>query len=226
MWLRSTSEVEVDRCIALLVRRSRGAHRRLRKSRAVRYSSDLPVDRPKPHDSSHAVAPTTGSNPTRPANSRPPSHPEGPPGALPPRRAAEMPLLATLLEVPSPATLVLRRVHSTPACLTGYVPPTGFYTLSTVCSSPERPALFHAGNAHGVLLSRGFPSLPGSVTHRLGITLLTFLHRTKRMVDARRPCSTRRNALLEPFPPPGPCSNSESVPPPGLLRPWRWSIPS
>jgi hypothetical protein len=178
MWLRSTSEVEVDRCIALLVRRSRGAHRRLRKSRAVRYSSDLPVDRPKPHDSSHAVAPTTGSNPTRPANSRPPSHPEGPPGALPPRRAAEMPLLATLLEFPSPSTLELRRVHSTPACLTGYVPPTGFYTLSTVCSSPERPALFHAGNAHGVSLSRGFPSPPGPPARRRWIALVTFLHRT------------------------------------------------
>jgi hypothetical protein len=38
MWLRSTSKAEVDRCIALLVRRSRGAHKRLRKSRAVRYS--------------------------------------------------------------------------------------------------------------------------------------------------------------------------------------------
>jgi hypothetical protein len=155
--------------------------------------------------------------------------------ALPPRGVAprsvaprdhRAPLLATLMEFPTPSTHKPRRVHSTPVCLTGYVPPTGFLTLTTVCSSPERPALFHAGNAHGVLLSRGFPSLPGSVTHRLGITLLTFLHRTKRMVDARRPCSTRRNALLEPFPPPGPCSNSKSVPPPGLLRPWRWSIPS
>jgi hypothetical protein len=66
------------------------------------------------------------------------------------------------MEFPFPSTLELRRVHSTPVCLTGYVPPTGFHTLTTVCSSPERPALFHAGNAHGISLSRGLPSPPGS----------------------------------------------------------------
>jgi hypothetical protein len=186
---------------------------------------DPPAARPKPHDSSHAVAPTTGSNPTRPANSRPPGHPtksprvrtprrassrsatrgsprvwsprrassrsatrkghrepdhpEGPPGAQPPRRAAEMPLSATLMEFPAPSTLELRRVHSTPACLTGYVPPTGFHTLSTAYSSPERPALFHAGNAHGVFRSPGaFPHRQVPSTRRHGITLLTFFHRT------------------------------------------------
>jgi hypothetical protein len=89
-----------------------------------------------------------------------------------------MPLLATLMEFPSPSTRKPRRVHSTPACLTGYVPSTGFHTLSTAFSSPERPALFHAGNAHGVLLSRGFPSPPGPPARRRWITLLTFLHRT------------------------------------------------
>jgi hypothetical protein len=56
----------------------------------------------------------------------------------------------------SPSTLQPERVHSTPACRTGYVPSSGFYTLSTACSSLERPALFHAGNAHGVLALQGF----------------------------------------------------------------------
>jgi hypothetical protein len=32
----------------------------------------------------------------------------------------------------------------------GYVPSSGFLTLSTACSSLERPTLFHAGNARGV----------------------------------------------------------------------------
>jgi hypothetical protein len=185
---------------------------------------DQPVARPKPYDSSRAVAPTTGSNPTRPANSRPhgrpdghfafgcpegpprarspvgflasgfpegsprarspeqgfrePDHPEGPSGAQPPRGAAELPLSATLMEFPSPSTLEPRRVHSTPACLTGYVPPAGFHTLSTDYSSPGRPALFRAGNAHGVFYPSGvFPHRQVPTTRRLGIALLTFLHR-------------------------------------------------
>ena len=114
---------------------------------------DLPVAPPKRHDSSHAVAPTTGSNPALPANAL---------TSQLPRRVSKHRLLATLMEFPFPSTLELRRVHSTPACLTGYVPSSGFHTLSTVCSSSERPALFHADNAHGISLSRGFPSLPGS----------------------------------------------------------------
>lgn len=105
----------------------------------------------------------------------------------PPRRVTQrsvapkgyrLPLLATLMEFPSPSTHKLRRVYSTPACLTGYVPSSGFHTLSTVYSSPERPALFHAGNAHGVSLSRGLPSPSGPPARRRRITLMTFLHRT------------------------------------------------
>jgi hypothetical protein len=67
--------------------------------------------------------------------------------------------------------------ESTPPRLatTGYVPPTGFLTLSTACSSPERPALFHAGNAHGVLPFREFPSMPGPAAHRDENALLAFL---------------------------------------------------
>jgi hypothetical protein len=216
MWLRSTSEVEVDRRIALLVRRSRGAHRRLRESRAVRYSSDLPVDRPKPHDSSHAVAPTTGSNPTRPANEQPLCRPEGPPSVPSrPEGLPRLPLLATLMEFPSPSTLEPRRVHSTPACLTGYVPSTGFRTLSTVCSSPGRPALFHAGNAHGVFRPPGV--FPHRQVHQLVAAGLPSWRFSTASTYCRcaAPASARRNVLHGPFPPPGRCSDGESVPSPG-----------
>jgi hypothetical protein len=71
---------------------------------------------------------------------------------------------ATLVEFFVPSAHQLKRVNSTPVYLTGYVPPTGFLTLTTVYSSPERPALFHAGNALGILLSRDFPSQPGPVS--------------------------------------------------------------
>jgi hypothetical protein len=169
---------EASQRIALLVRRSRGAHMRLRKSRAVRYSV-RPTRRSA--EASRLLSCGCAHYRVQPDTARQLT------AALPPRGVAprsvaprdhRAPLLATLMEFPTPSTRKPRRVHSTPVCLTGYVPPTGFLTLSTVCSSPERPALFHAGNAHGVSLSRGFPSLPGSATHRLGITLMTFLHRT------------------------------------------------
>jgi hypothetical protein len=68
---------------------------------------------------------------------------------------------ATLVEFFAPSAHQLERVHFTPVYLTGYVPPSGFLTLSTASSSLERPALFHAGNAHGVSLYKGFPSQPG-----------------------------------------------------------------
>jgi hypothetical protein len=76
----------------------------------------------------------------------------------------------------------LRRVspsESTPPRLanTGYVPSTGFYTLSTAYSSLGRPALFHAGNAHGVPPFREFPSLPGPAARHDEISLLAFLLR-------------------------------------------------
>jgi hypothetical protein len=123
-----------------------------------RSTSGLPLDQPtagpKPIGSSHGVTPTSGYNPTwpaEPANSFS-SH------KWDPRALTSS---ATLMEFASPSAHQLRRVYSTPACHTGYVPSTGFHTLSTAYSSPERPALFHAGNAHGVLLFRDFPSLSG-----------------------------------------------------------------
>jgi hypothetical protein len=65
-----------------------------------------------------------------------------------------------------PAPLVefgpLRRLspgESTPPRFanTGYVPSSGFLTLSTACSSPGRPALFQTGGVHGVRSSGVFP---------------------------------------------------------------------
>jgi hypothetical protein len=50
----------------------------------------------------------------------------------------------------SPTTLEDWRIHSPGACLTPFVALTGSLTLSAPCSPPDRPALFHAGNAHGV----------------------------------------------------------------------------
>jgi hypothetical protein len=155
---------------------------RLRKSRAVRFSSrptrrSAEASRLLSCGCAHCrVQPDTArqlttAKPPRRATKRSQS----------PRRATELPLLATLMEFPSPSTRKPRRVHSTPVCLTGYVPSTGFYTLSTACSSPERPALFHAGNVHGVSLSRGFPSPSGPPARRRWIALLTFLHRTNEL---------------------------------------------
>lgn len=87
----------------------------------------------------------------------------GPPTSLLPplRRATIIGPSATLMEFLYPSTLQLKRVYSTPACHTDYVPSSGFCTLSTVYSSLERPALFHAGNAHGLSLFRDLPSLSG-----------------------------------------------------------------
>lgn len=78
------------------------------------------------------------------------------------------------MEFFSPTTLEPERVHSTSACHTEYVPPTGFFTLPTVFSSPGRPAMFQTGNALGVPLSRGFPPLPGPATRHREVALLAF----------------------------------------------------
>jgi hypothetical protein len=147
--------------------------------------TDQPATQQKLCSASHAVAPTPRYNPTGPAgpssdlvpsrrrafqNSRKrtfvltarvtaPSQRDDP---VPPRKNPRtLGFPATLVEFGAPSAHELKRVHSTPAYLTGYVPPSGFFTLTTVSSSLERPVLFHTGNAHGILLSRDFPSQPG-----------------------------------------------------------------
>jgi hypothetical protein len=59
------------------------------------------------------------------------------------------------MEFYAPSTLEHERVHSTPACHTGYVPPSGFLTLSTAYSSPAPPVIFQTGNALGVSALQG-----------------------------------------------------------------------
>jgi hypothetical protein len=113
--------------------------------------ADQPATPPKRSSSSHAVAPTTGFNPTWPANLAARASP----------KTSQSGSISDSHGVSSPTTLEPERVYSTPACHTDYVPSSGFRTLSTASSSLGRPALFHAGNAHGVSLFRGFPSLSG-----------------------------------------------------------------
>jgi hypothetical protein len=50
-----------------------------------------------------------------------------------------------------------RRSNHPGACLTPFVALPGFLTLSALCSPPDRPALFHAGNVLGVLPSELSP---------------------------------------------------------------------
>jgi hypothetical protein len=88
------------------------------------------------------------------------------------------------MEFSAPSTLEPERVHLTPVYLTGYVPPTEFCTLPADCSSLKRPALFHAGNVHGVLLFKGFPSQPGPPAHHSRITLMAFLQHNRNMINA------------------------------------------
>ena len=113
--------------------------------------ADQPVTPPKRGNSSPAVAPTTGSNPTWPANLDSSAAP----------KSNKINSASYSHGVYFPTTLEPERVYSTPACHTDYVPSSGFLTLSTAFSSLERPVLFHAGNVHGISLSRGFPSLSG-----------------------------------------------------------------
>jgi len=56
----------------------------------------------------------------------------------------------------APPALSTRRVHSTQACLTWYVPPSGFRTLLTVCSSNGLPGLVSCRSAHGVPALQSF----------------------------------------------------------------------
>jgi hypothetical protein len=76
--------------------------------------------------------------------------------------------------------LPLQRIQQGESTRPGFTSPgkfrlQGFLTLLTACSSPCLPALFHAGNAHGVPPFRGFPSQGAARPRRKRDTLLTFL---------------------------------------------------
>jgi hypothetical protein len=69
----------------------------------------------------------------------------------------------------SPSALEVSKVHSPRGCLPRYVPLSGFLSLLGVFSSRYPPALFHAGNALGVLPSGllppvGYETLSGPLT--------------------------------------------------------------
>ena len=116
---------------------------------------------PKPPSSSLAVTPSPGHRPFGPPTCR----------SAPGRTAYRQPSWSSS----APSTHKPERVHFTPVCLTGYVPSSGFLTLSTGYSSPRRPTLFQAGSAHGVPLFRGFPPLPGpadSSSHGIALVAL------------------------------------------------------
>jgi hypothetical protein len=143
--------------------------------------ADSSVTSPKRSNSSHAVAPTSGFNPTWPADLAAAAAP----------KSNKSGSISYSHGVSAPTTLEPERVHSTPACHTDYVPPSGFCTLSTVYSSLERPALFHAGNAHGISLYKGLPSrsgLAGSSPMRLPSWRFSSAKRSK-LRNARAPDS-------------------------------------
>jgi len=64
--------------------------------------------------------------------------------------------MTPLMRFVAPPALSTRRVHSTQACLTWYVPPSGFRTLLTVCSSNGLPGLVSCRSAHGVPALQSF----------------------------------------------------------------------
>jgi len=141
---------------------------------------------------------------------------------------------APLLESLAPSTHEPERIHSTPAYLTGYVPPTGFRTLSTDYSSLGRLALFRASSAHGVCRSPGgFPhyqrSTDSSPMHNpLDVLprLHCVLHRNAdRSVLAAPPYHIPKNVVAA-TPPSGHHSSSGSVFHARGFRPTVKSIPS
>jgi hypothetical protein len=88
----------------------------------------------------HGVTPSAGYDPLRP----------------PRCERAPLARAARARAVPPVEFLPLRRMrrtestHSAGVASPGYVPPPGFCTLLTVCSSARPPSLFHPGGAHGV----------------------------------------------------------------------------
>jgi hypothetical protein len=81
------------------------------------------------------------------------------------------------------------RVHLTRAFPKArYVPPTGFLSLSAVCSSQRFAALFHAATAYRVSLFRAFPSQAAAVSRRNGLALLALAAALRRCLSKlRRP---------------------------------------
>lgn len=77
------------------------------------------------------------------------------------------------------------RVHSSRACRTRYVPPTGFHTLSTACSSAGSRPYFRPERSWSSLPCRAFPS-SGAATP-LGALVPSCRWRPPRVPSAARP---------------------------------------
>ena len=76
----------------------------------------------------------------------------------------------------SPTTLEERRSHRSGVYRTPVVALSGFLTLSALCSPPVRPALFRAGNVHGVSPSERFPlKEPYRLSAAVALLTLTLL---------------------------------------------------
>jgi hypothetical protein len=105
---------------------------------------------------------------------------------------------APLLRFLAPSAQSTSRVHSTRVCLTRYVPPPGFRTLLTACSSAGCPALFHAGALMEFLPLQSFSLVRSSDASRRPNALLPFIrflppHRLPE--EAPR---TRRRSCIDP----------------------------
>jgi hypothetical protein len=81
---------------------------------------------------------------------------------------------APLMRFVAPPAQSTCRVHSTRVCLTRYVPPSGFHTLLTACSSTGCPALFHAGALMEFLPLQSFSLVRSRGASRRPIALLPF----------------------------------------------------
>ena len=95
-----------------------------------------------------------------------------------------------LVRFVAPSARSTWRVHSTRDCLSRYVPPSGFRTPLTACSSPDYPALFHAGALMEFPPFRAFPS-SGAVTP-LGAPCPPVVSRTRVPCEPAGPMATSR----------------------------------
>jgi hypothetical protein len=100
-----------------------------------------------------------------------------------------------LMRFAAPSAPSTSRVHSTRAYLTRYVPPSGFRTLLTVCSSTGYPALFRAGALMEFLTLQSFSLDRSCNASRRASTLLPLRSSLSRRATTgalRRPCSRPR----------------------------------
>jgi hypothetical protein len=107
------------------------------------------------------------------------------------------PRLTAAEQLPSWDLQALRRLRQREATYTGFASPgcaasSGFLSLLTPSSSRSLPALFHAGNAHGLSPFRGLPFSRGRRNLSVRLPLLALLERGSATVTATRSPVARR----------------------------------